>query len=412
MSTLLFITSLYPNQVGDTAFIEKEIEYTAQKFNKILVLSHGNPDKPCVGVPKNVEVRYFKKNRLISKISVFFLMVLSSEFWKELYVIFKDKKGIACIKDAAFFLAVALLESKQILSISRVEKKIGIFYTFWYNHSTFACEIAAKKRKLHAPVCTRAHGGDIYEIQTPNRYQPYKAQMDRLIKKVFFVSQNGIDYYKNKFATQNDNTYELYRLGTDNSREFKPQEYTDTIQLLSVSYIIPVKRIHLIIEALSKCARNNMKINWVHIGDGPELDKLRSLAESCFSKYDSITFSFLGRKTNEEVLAYYENNVIDLFVNTSESEGIPVSVMEAMSYGIPAAASNVGGMAEIIDETSGWLLSPDNCPDELSNILIEWKGMSQNERIQKAGHAYSRWKNLFNAKTNYKMFSEKLSTLV
>lgn len=40
----------------------------------------------------------------------------------------------------------------------------------------------------------------------------------------------------------------------------------------------------------------------------------------------------------------------------SDSEGIPVSIMEAMSFGIPVIARNVGGMSEIVNEENGLLL--------------------------------------------------------
>jgi len=46
---------------------------------------------------------------------------------------------------------------------------------------------------------------------------------------------------------------------------------------------------------------------------------------------------------HNDVLNYYASNPVDVFINTSSSEGLPVSIMEAMSFGIPVIATNVGG---------------------------------------------------------------------
>ena len=48
------------------------------------------------------------------------------------------------------------------------------------------------------------------------------------------------------------------------------------------------------------------------------------------------------------MLDYYKNNIIDIFINLSASEGIPVSIMDAISFGIPCIATNVGGTGEIV----------------------------------------------------------------
>ena len=76
--------------------------------------------------------------------------------------------------------------------------------------------------------------------------------------------------------------------------------------------------------------------------------------------------------THENVLKWFEENPADVFVNVSSSEGLPVSIMEAFSYGIPAIATAVGGMPEIVTEDCGVLLKPDFGPEELAIVLEEW----------------------------------------
>ncbi len=53
-----------------------------------------------------------------------------------------------------------------------------------------------------------------------------------------------------------------------------------------------------------------------------------------------------GGISNAEVFQFYRDNKVDLFVNASTSEGLPVSIMEAISFGIPSIATNVGGLVK------------------------------------------------------------------
>ena len=75
---------------------------------------------------------------------------------------------------------------------------------------------------------------------------------------------------------------------------------------------------------------------------------------------ENIKIDFRGNVKNSDLLEVYKNNQFDLFLNVSLSEGIPVSIMEALSFGIPCIATDVGGTKEIvIDGYNGWLLKKD-----------------------------------------------------
>lgn len=408
---ILYITSQYPNDTGDTAFIETEIKYLSKAFENIIVLSHGDPCKKSVSIPQNVIVLYFHKNSLFIKFIACFRVLFEKIFWKELRYIICNKKKLSCIKDAIFLLATALLESSQIDSLIK-KYNISICYTFWYHSSTLGCQLTLKHMGLTSiPVYTRTHRFDLYEFRNTGYYQPYKIQMDEKIGKVFFISKNGMDYYKNTFATRNADVYKLHYLGTENFKPFEFNKYTETIELLSVSYVVPVKRIHLIIKALSLCAKENIRINWTHIGTGSETDTIISLGQEKLHN-TSVSYCFLGAKSNLEVHEYYQNKTVDLFVNMSESEGLPVSIMEAMSYGTPVIAPDVGGINEIVDENSGWLLSKDNCVEEFVKIIKFWNTLSIERKHRKACNAYKKWDATFNAKKNYTEFIKEFNSII
>ena len=67
-----------------------------------------------------------------------------------------------------------------------------------------------------------------------------------------------------------------------------------------------------------------------------------------------------GRISNNDMLAYYEKDQPHILINTSENKGIPVSMMEAMSYVILVIATNVSGVKEIVAHgRNGFLLEAE-----------------------------------------------------
>lgn len=404
---ILYITAEYPNVGGDTAFVATEIKHIAKKFEKVYVYSHGRKDKPSIQIPSNVVVNYFENISYIIKIKYLILSFFSPIFFREIKSIFTKKKKLNCIKTALFFLFRSKLESEQMVKVIK-QNEIKKLYTFWYYSSTLACILAKKKLKLtDISISTRTHRYDLYEFRNNQKYQPYKIQMDRQLNNIFFISKQGMEYYIQTFANCEKEKYKLCYLGTENQIELKEQKFSNEIQLLSVSYVVPVKRLHLIIDALSRCAKENIKINWTHIGSGSEFENIKKLAFQMLSN-TSVRFNFLGQQTNEEVHNYYKSNNVDLFVNMSESEGLPVSMMEAMSFGVPVIASNVGGVSEIVDNKTGWLLSKDLCNEEFVDVIQEWNKSEVEEKLHKSNEAYKKWNTNFNAEKNYTEFVEQL----
>ena len=72
------------------------------------------------------------------------------------------------------------------------------------------------------------------------------------------------------------------------------------------------------------------------------------------------------------VISFYQDNRIDLFVSLSESEGLPVSMMEAMNHGIPVVSKDVGGVREIvIDGETGFIVPKESSLEEIAKSINE-----------------------------------------
>ena len=113
--------------------------------------------------------------------------------------------------------------------------------------------------------------------------------------------------------------------------------------VVSCSAISPVKRVALLLRALKEVSVT-VPVRWVHFGDGP----LRSQVEREAALLEDARFriEFRGQTPNSELMSFYLNNPAHVFANVSDSEGVPVSIMEAMSVGIPIVATRVGGGLE------------------------------------------------------------------
>jgi glycosyltransferase involved in cell wall biosynthesis len=189
-------------------------------------------------------------------------------------------------------------------------------------------------------------------------------------------------------------------------RTAEPAQQSRTpFHLVSCSYLVPVKRLHLIAEALKQA---DFPVVWTHIGSGPLEKELRAKAEEL---PPNVTAEFLGQRDNREILDYYKNNPVSVFVNVSFSEGIPVTIMEAYSFGIPAIATDVGGTHEIVsDGGNGFLLRADFSPHELLDRLQQLRSMGDAEYNVLCVNARRTWREKFNAPGNYKRFYEEIST--
>ena len=236
-----------------------------------------------------------------------------------------------------------------------------LIYFYWGDKSILI--LPYLKKQICNKTYVRFHRTDLYEYAN-NEYIPFRKIVFPHIDWFLPISQDGKNYLlKNYSELTMPQRIKVCRLGVfDHGLNIDHDLNNDKrfFHLLSCSSVLPVKRIGLIIDTLKHSCIN---IRWTHIGSGYEFDTLKEKASSLNS---NIEVDLLGEMTNLQVIDYYKNNYVDLFVNVSISEGIPVSIMEALSFGIPVFATNVGGTAEIINNDVGELLAPDIEPKKLA----------------------------------------------
>ena len=159
-----------------------------------------------------------------------------------------------------------------------------------------------------------------------------------------------------------------------NNGVFIPEENTniftnDQINITIVSRLVSHKNIEKIIRAISDL--NNPLINLNIIGDGPELNQLQKISLESNNK-DNIIFH--GKLNRDDINHIFLKS--DIYIQASNYEGLPHSLLEAMSYGIPVLCTPVGECKEILgNEDRGYILdlpvSKNNIKSKISEIIGE-----------------------------------------
>lgn len=136
----------------------------------------------------------------------------------------------------------------------------------------------------------------------------------------------------------------------------------------SVGRLAPQKGYSYFLDAAALLVKDFPEINFLIIGDG----ELRTELESQTSQLglNKQVFFMGAREDVEELIP-----VMDVFVNSSQWEGLPTVIMESMAARVPVVATNVGGNAELIkDQATGWLVPPNNAfqlADTIGKVLTE-----------------------------------------
>ena len=174
--------------------------------------------------------------------------------------------------------------------------------------------------------------------------------------------------------------------------------------------MIPLKRIDMIIEAL-EIVKTGKDILWLHFGDGILRSTLETYAAEKLGPLTRINYKFMGHYPNDELLKYYSLNRVDLYINSSSTEGVPVSIMEAQSFGIPVIATDTGGVKELVNQATGSLLPPDFCPEDLAKLIENYTSMPEGAWNEIRINAINNWKLNFDASSNYDNFIMKLNSI-
>lgn len=413
LKALILFTNYYPFYKGEE-YLETEIVTTIKYFDKVLVIPTmvRNNMVPTRSLPEKVELLVPDVDcSIIGKIK----MTL--------------KNGVKTLnyyqnnaKNQRTYVQVLLQKMYSIYFMARVRevliklKKYDFsafesydvtIYSYWMHVVAsiglrFRDDVFGNKDvKL---VC-RGHRYDIYENLNYINYIPDRKNLLNRYDKIFPCSQFGVNYLTRRYPGYEEKIL-LSRLGSSDAG-IAQCNLGEPYLFLSCSSTNKVKRISVIIDLLKKLHDNGYNVSWSHFGDGPDLERIKKYAAL---ELRGVEFIFHGQVTNQRLKEYYGRCRPFAFINVSSSEGVPVSIMEALSFGIPVIATDVGGTHElVIDSVNGYLVNGECKIDELVSITKKMMLLDQNAYNMLCMNARQSWEEKANSELLYNEFYKHLT---
>ncbi|MCR4588999.1 MAG: glycosyltransferase [Lachnospiraceae bacterium] len=418
MSKLTLVTTAYPYGRSEAAFVEPELACLKEHF-EVAILSRNATDPQTSEVPVGIRVWRTKRGKA-AFLKGIFPALTQKMLYREFRYIFRHKKEhlFHNLASAGYFMAMACVVKNSLVAM---EKECGvpdILYTYWNDWSTLgAVWYIQSHNEKTIRLVTRTHGVDLYEERTPCLYQPYKVQLNQCLDRIFFISHAGMTYHEMHYGTALfEDQYQVRYMGVSADTKVQSTEESEVIRLVSCATMFELKRLDRIIDALEyleeMVAPLGKRVIWTHIGDGPERAFLERRAQEKLDMLPHIRYIFAGNLPNEEVHRYYRENQYDLFLSVSRTEGLPVSMQEAIAHGIPVMGTDVGGCREIIEPDCGVLLDANVVPLHIAEAVMKYMEQSYERRMQIRENCVRQYKEKFDSKSNYEAFCRELEQLI
>jgi len=177
------------------------------------------------------------------------------------------------------------------------------------------------------------------------------------------------------------------------------------IQLLVVSRLVSQKNIDSIIKAVKVMENDNIILKIV--GDGSEINNLKLLVK----KYElEEKVNFIGKIVGLKLNEYFKD--ADIFIQASNYEGLPHSILEAINYEIPILSTEVGGCLTLLNKGErGYIIpmpvSEDGITEGIRTIIND-----KNEAKSKVKLAKKYLNEEYNFNTNAEIYHQTLNEMV
>lgn len=368
--SLTIFTETFPHGKGET-FLNGELDYLTKEYDEVILVPMGLGNikpiwhKGAKSNVKGVEIR---------------LKTLLKRHWRSAFSILKTEWKLSgnriYLKRPLYFLKMLYYAFNNSYTLNRILPKETELYSYWYSNWTLSIGLLKHLFRPEAKWITRTHGFDIDVQQIESGYYPFRKWSNMQLNKIICISKYGKQLF-NRDNPEYKGEVEVSYLGIE-EQGFAPIPKGKTYIIVSCSNIIPLKRLDKLASILGHL---NRRVLWVHFGEGPDISRVNRYLDRL---PDNIGYEFKGHVPNEEIFKYYQENEVDLFINTSKLEGIPFSMIEAAAFGIPIAGFNICGIPEILTRHMGVLLDEgignEENADKIKSFLLSASGRESEYR--------------------------------
>ena len=243
---------------------------------------------------------------------------------------------------------------KKILNneIDLVILNPSLGFRSFFRDGLFAKQLVKKK----VPFVVFFHGWDLeFEKRVSKRYVKFFLNSIGKAEKIFVLSCD----FKIKLLEWGYNGDILVETTTVDSKLLVGYDYSqndknnEKIKILFLSRLLKEKGIYETIEAFKQLRKKYQSIELTIAGDGSEYEKLKE-----FVKYDNH-IEMTGHVEGKQKIDLFKK--CHIYCLPSYTEGLPISVLEAMAFGLPIITSSVGGLKDFFqDGEMGYFVEPKN----------------------------------------------------
>lgn len=409
---LILLLDDYPFETGEYSFIRIELEKLLECF-EVCILSVSLSIEQKMPTDERISVYHCMRTFGIQeKIEAVVKFFFSGCRYGEIKQIIKAGENIfSRLYDSIAYFSMAD-QLRKFVKKHHIADGDVLIYSYWFNPSCLAF-LMDKKSESGRKVISRIHGYDLYNERNMHNRQPFREYMDKTIDRLFFVADAGLEYYLAHWGRKEavGRKYIVAPIGTTNNDYVGIKLFNTrgtAFHIVSCSHVIPLKRVTLIIEGLSRIT--DTEIRWTHFGTGSHYGQTVEYAKQLLDDKENISYEMTGFVPVEEIMRFYAENCVDCFLTTSSTEGSPVSLQEAMSFGIPIIATAVGEIPNMIDG-NGILLSENPRPEDVSSAIIRISRMTEEETGKMRARSRALWERKYNADENAEKFVKMLAEI-
>ena len=353
-------------------------------------------------MPSNVEILRIGNPKGVFQIGIGLMRYLST-FLPLLYREIQTLKiDFYVLKYLSYHIPLALKIKFFLIDLIKKQKGVELtFYSYWMDTNAYALALL-KIETGNLRYFIRSHNGDLYQERHPHGQIVFSQTVYNHADLIAPISNDGTAYIKNHNPQYSEKT-KTFHLGVK-EQMLSPIPARLVYRIVSCSSIIPLKRLDKICEVISLL---NLKIEWIHMGGKDQ--EIEALRQKWFQKIPSyITFIPKGQLTHAEIMDFYQSNGCDLFINLSQFEGIPVSMMEAISFGIPLVSNDVGGIREILNEDTGLMVHVDESPEIIASKIQVFLESGNSRSLDFRNKIQAFWAKNFHSEKNYEAFVKEI----
>jgi len=194
---------------------------------------------------------------------------------------------------------------------------------------------------------------------------------------IITMGTKAVDFFRNKGI---DTNFHVVSGGIDPIR-FQPAKEAPLYDLILTGRLVSIKRIDVFLQAVHNITKKFPNVRAVIVGDGKLREELHSLSVDLHIDHN---VRFVGYQ--DDIESWLRESKI--FVLTSDSEGLSLSMMEAMMCGLPAVVSDVGDLGDLVDNGANGYLVPRRSPELFADRLVEL--LSDESKLQAFSQAARR----------------------